>query len=115
MIFKESINFLFVIFSKWLQCALPASIYIEKMYIIIALWSFFLFFLSLYRAVIFLISQFFSYKTFIEKHLERTNINNNNKKNNLNDLKPDDVLVLKLIKENTSDYDLSFVIAELNE
>lgn len=87
------------------------------MYIIIALWSFFLFFVSLIRAASFLMSQFFSYKTFINKHLERTNASKNNQeiKNNLNDLKPDDVLILKLIKENTSDYDLSFVIAELNE
>ena len=101
------------------------NIYIEKMYMIVAVWSLFLFSITLVKAFQHLFSLCCCNKQFIEKHLSRTrdddddddetnksSIHNNNK---LDHLRPDEILVLKLIKANASDYDLSLVIRELNK
>lgn len=87
------------------------------MYIIIALWSLILFFITIFQAFKYIIDLCRSSKSFIERHLQRTETETDNgtAKNNLTNLRPDDVLVLKLIKANTSDYDLSFIIRELND
>ncbi len=99
------------------------NIYIEKMYIIVAIWSLLLFFLTLFKAFqnIFLLCC--CGKNFILKHLNQTQDDDDSikKKNNqtyhnkLEYMRPDEVLVLRLIKANASDYDLSLVIRELSK
>ena len=97
------------------------NIYIEKMYIIVALWSLLLFFLTLFKAFQYLFSLCCCSKDFILKHLNQTEDDDDNDKNKpsfhnkLNHMRPDEILVLKLIKANSSDYDLSLVIRELSK
>jgi hypothetical protein len=99
-----------------MQCTLPINIYIEKIYLITGIWCIVLFFLTMYNFLQYLLFLTITGSKFIEKRLN--NLSENDKKveeNNLKNLRPDDLLVLKLIKDNTSDYEITNLIKKLNK
>jgi len=99
----------------WMQCTLPINIYIEKMYYITGIWCIILFFLTMFSFFQYAFFMCFSRKKFIEKRLN--NIAKNQEKpdeNHLTELRPDDLLVLELIKVNTSEYEITNLIKKLN-
>jgi hypothetical protein len=99
-----------------MQCTLPINIYIEKMYLITGIWCIILFFLSIYSFFDYLGFLTLSRKNFVEKRLNNLSENDKIKvENNLTNIRPDDLLVLKLIKDNTSDYEVTNIIRKLNK
>lgn len=101
--------------THWMQCTLPINIYIEKMYFIVGVWCIFLFFLTMYNFIRYLIFVTSSRKKFIENRLIGSSEGEEKPKNNLVDLRPDDLLVLELIKVNTSEYDIIELVKKLNK
>jgi len=98
-----------------MQCTLPINIYIEKMYYIIGVWCIFLFFLTMFnffRYIFFLSS---SRANYITQRLVANPETDEMPSNNLESLKPDDLLVLELIKVNTSEYELINLVKKLNK
>lgn len=100
--------------THWMQCTLPINIYIEKMYYIIGIWCIILFVItmvSFFRYIIFLVT---SRNRYVQNLLIKTE-NDEMPENHLENLRPDDLLCLELIKVNTSEYDLINVVRKLNK
>lgn len=101
--------------THWMQCALPVNIYIEKMYYIIGIWCIFLFLLTMFNFMRYVFFLSVSRSKYIEKRLITNSETDELPANNLKNLRPDDLLVLELIKANTSEYDLIRIIKKLNK
>lgn len=101
--------------THWIQCTLPINIYIEKMYWIIGIWSIFLFFITMYNFIRYVMFLSKSNDEYIQRRLIKNETTEEMPVNNLANLRPDDLLVLELIKVNTSEYDLVTLIKKLNK
>ena len=100
---------------KWMQCTLPINIYIEKMYYIIGIWCIILFLLTMFNFFHYVFFLSISRKTYIDKRLIADPESDELPPNNLKDLRPDDLLVLELVKVNTSEYELINLVKKLNK
>ena len=91
---------------QWMQCTLPMNIYLEKMYLIVWVWSLILFFLTVFN-----IFRYIYFCTCGKKNIYNDYFEGYS---NIGDLNIDTLVVLKLIKENTSTFDIHNVIESLN-
>jgi innexin len=114
--------------THWIQCALPINLYIEKMYIMIWFWLWILFIvtvLSIFKYLFLLVAR---NKQFIanrrEVDLGRSNYDEETSKLNaiedkyideqfIRHLKPDGVLLLRLLKANTSSLYVNLIVSKL--
>lgn len=101
--------------THWMQCTLPINIYIEKMYWIVGIWCIFLFFITIVNFIRYVMFLSYSRGKYVEKRLVRNPDTDELPVNNLENLRPDDLLVLELIKVNTSEYDLVTLVKKLNK
>ena len=101
--------------THWVQCTLPINIYIEKMYFIAAIWSIVLFVMTLVNIAQYAVLLTCYTQSFISKYLNMHNEKEPIEEHNLKNLRADDILVLRLIRKNTSEHDVSHVIQKLNE
>lgn len=101
--------------THWMQCTLPINIYIEKMYYIIGIWCIILFLLTMFNFFHYVFFLSISRKTYIDKRLIADPESDELPPNNLKDLRPDDLLVLELVKVNTSEYELINLVKKLNK
>lgn len=101
--------------THWMQCTLPINIYIEKMYFIVGIWCIILFCITVYNFIRYLYFLSFSRGAYIQKRLVANPDTNEIPENNLENIRPDDLLVLELIKVNTSEYDLVDIVKKLNK
>lgn len=85
------------------------------MYWIIGIWSIFLFFITMYNFIRYVMFLSKSNDEYIQRRLIKNETTEEMPVNNLANLRPDDLLVLELIKVNTSEYDLVTLIKKLNK
>jgi hypothetical protein len=107
----------------WLQCTLSINLYLEKFYIIIWFWLWFVLIATVYSIIVHLVSFTKNRKFFIQSRLECKHKTNNggacstcadDAKKILSETNLDTLLVLNLVHANTSEFFLSAIINELN-
>ncbi len=85
------------------------------MYYIIGIWCIFLFFLTIFNFIRYTFFLTSSRSKYISQRLIADPDTNEMPNNNLEGLRPDDLLVLELIKVNTSEYELINLVKKLNK
>ncbi|CAF0995257.1 unnamed protein product [Brachionus calyciflorus] len=96
----------------WLQCTLPINIYLKKIYIVIYSWLIFLFFL-LIANIVYNLVYLFNGKKYLINQINEEKIDDNCLARLRNNIKADGLIVLKLLKSNTSRYYASNIVTNL--
>jgi hypothetical protein len=98
--------------THWVQCTLPINIYIEKIYRIVWAWLWILM-LVMSLSLISYIVKLWKSNSFLKERVD--NIDQQEIEGLKRELKPDGILVLRLLKTNTSNYYVTSVLSNLND
>jgi hypothetical protein len=98
--------------THWVQCTLPINIYIEKIYRIVWIWLWILIFVMSYSLISY-IFKLWKPTSFITERIDSSD--QQEVEGLKRELKSDGMLVLRLLKTNTSNYYVTSVLSNLND
>ncbi len=96
----------------WVQCILPDNIYIEKAYIIVLYWLYFVFSLNCVSIVYYFQFTFYPFrKSYLQSRVKNEEINADEL---ISSMTLDSILALRIVNSNTYDFKITGILKSLN-
>ena len=96
----------------WVQCILPDNIYIEKAYIFVMYWLYFVLILNVFSIVYYFIFIIYGFRSYINSRIKNEEID---VEELTNFMTVDSILALRIVNSNTYDFKITGILKSLHK